>query len=457
MPPLAHAAVLSSIDPATRARPDAELLQRFAQNGDQAAFTLLVARHANLVYSVALRRLSGDAHLAQDVTQSVFNDTARKARALATHRILSSWLYTSTCYTAAKAVRGEQRRRKRERESSIMQDVLNHSEADAEWNRLRPVLDQAMQELKAEDREALLLRFFEAKNFSEVGRHLRLSENAARMRVDRALEKLRAKLAPFGITSTAAALGGTLGLHAVSAAPASLVSLVTTAAVSSTAATGGLSLLQWLALHKAVAVSSAALLTVTTAGLHREQRKQAGLEQELAALGNPSVLEAGLHKEVEALARRATEIASLRRDDSELERLKNEATALRSFLQGVRTDTPLPKLQHTPAAPQSPFDPRELDRKPALKQQPRPKYPIELRQAGVSGQATVSFVVDPNGTVTDVKVVDATHKGFEYAASQAVQSWTFEPGMKEGRPVSARMTVPMVFSLTAPKSDPAWF
>src|SRR5678810_542362 len=100
---------------------DARLLNRFVSSGEEAAFRELVGRHFGLVYSVALRQLNGDTHLAQDVAQMVFSDLARKGRFLSSRVVLSGWLYQATCFSASKVVRAEQRRRAREQEAAIMQ------------------------------------------------------------------------------------------------------------------------------------------------------------------------------------------------------------------------------------------------------------------------------------------------------------------------------------------------
>lgn len=122
---------------------------------------------------------------------------------LTRHSSLTGWLYTSTRYLAAKARRTEQRRRAREQEAYAMNQLLQSPDSDPAWNELGPVLDDAMHELGAVDCEAVLLRYFESRLLAEVGRRLGLTENAARMRVDRALDKLRAALAKRGVTSTA--------------------------------------------------------------------------------------------------------------------------------------------------------------------------------------------------------------------------------------------------------------
>ncbi len=230
---------------------DTELLRRFVADRSELAFAELVSRHLDLVYSAALRQMNGDAGAAEDITQSVFTDLARKGGRLGGHTSLAGWLYTSTRYLTANARRAEHRRRQREQESFAMDQLLQPTEPTPNWDQLRPVLDDAMHELGKTDREAVLLRFFERRPLSEVGEHLGLGENAARMRVDRALDKLRLALARRGVTSTEAALTLALTAQAVGAAPADFANRVSQAAVtgsSAGAATGGGLFLSLLAL-----------------------------------------------------------------------------------------------------------------------------------------------------------------------------------------------------------------
>jgi len=170
---------------------DSELLRQYAVTHSEGAFTELVRRHVNLVYSSALRQVNGDTHLAQDVTQTVFANLARKASALSQREVLTGWLYTSTHFAAAKAVRTERRRNAHEHEAHIMQELTRSPAPDFEWQQLRPVLDEVMHELNDLDRDAVLMRYFESRPLAEIGLRLGLSESAARKRVDRALEKLR--------------------------------------------------------------------------------------------------------------------------------------------------------------------------------------------------------------------------------------------------------------------------
>ena len=135
---------------------DIELLRRYAFERSEEAFADLVRRHIGLVYSAALRQAQGDAHLAEDIAQVVFTGLARTATRLTRHTSLAGWLYTSTRYTAAALRRSEQRRCARELEAHAMSELLQSAGTDAAWEQLRPVLDEAMHDLKAADREAVL-------------------------------------------------------------------------------------------------------------------------------------------------------------------------------------------------------------------------------------------------------------------------------------------------------------
>jgi RNA polymerase sigma factor (sigma-70 family) len=219
--------------------PDGELLHRYAKSHSEEAFAELVQRHLNLVYSAALRQVNGDAHLAQDVTQCVFADLARKAASLTNRSSLAGWLYTSAHFAASKAVRTEQRRHVRELEAHTMQH-LHEPEPAADWEKLQPHIDAAMHQLEESDREVILLRYFQNQPHREIGERIGVAGNTARMRVERALEKLERLLKQRGVTATTASLGVLLATNAIQAAPASVLVAITSAAavgVSSATAT----------------------------------------------------------------------------------------------------------------------------------------------------------------------------------------------------------------------------
>ncbi|HVS52234.1 MAG TPA: sigma-70 family RNA polymerase sigma factor [Opitutaceae bacterium] len=229
---------------------DAQLLHRYAADRADDAFAELVQRHINVVYFAALRRVGGDAHLADDVTQKVFLDLARKASALAGRTSLAGWLHTSTRFAAAQAVRTERRRRTHEMEAH-MRNELNATPA-SDWDRIRPLIDEALDVLPPADRDAVLLHFFEGRSFAEVGVSLALSADAARMRVNRALDRLRAALARRGVASTGAALSGVLATQHAVAAPMPLASAVAGFAVQQARVLGPVSrLARWAQAVKA--------------------------------------------------------------------------------------------------------------------------------------------------------------------------------------------------------------
>ncbi|MDQ5978298.1 MAG: Sigma-70 family polymerase sigma factor [Verrucomicrobiota bacterium] len=241
---------------------DAELLQRYARDRDERAFAELVQRHLGVVYGAALRRTGGRTHLAEDIAQKIFTDLARKAASLSHHPALTGWLHRSTRYAAIDVIRSEQRGQQLSRTLSAMPDNAPTPQEQVEWARLRPVLDEVLDELKESDREAMLLRYFEGLNFAEIGARMNLSENAARMRTERALEKLRGQLGKRGVTSTTAALGLLLANSAFGAAPAGLSATVTTTALASAPAACGL--VTFLLMNK---IAIPALSAVVAAGV----------------------------------------------------------------------------------------------------------------------------------------------------------------------------------------------
>ena len=186
---------------------DAELLRQYAMENSQAAFTELVRRHIDLVYGAALRRVGGDIHWAADVTQIVFTSLARKSAAVAGHPSLVGWLHASTRYAAIDLLRKEQRRAARET-LSVAMNAAEPDEARDDWTQLRPWLDDALDALPSPERDAILLRFFSGQSWARIAERFSVSEDAARRRVERALERLRARLSRRGVTSSNRAAAG---------------------------------------------------------------------------------------------------------------------------------------------------------------------------------------------------------------------------------------------------------
>lgn len=265
---------------------DATLLKRYAEKADQDAFGQLVGRHLGLVYGVALRRTNGDRYLAEDIAQETFAQLAREAAKLVRHPSLAGWLYLTARHASANAVRGEARRRRRELEANAMDDECQNEEAETDWRSLRAALDAALDELPATDREAVLLRFFNERAYAEIGAVLRLTENAARMRVDRALERLQTVLARRGITSTAAALSAFLAAEAGAAVPAGLPALVTSTVLAGAGACGTAGWIAFMTTSK-ILTGVAAVVVCGAVGTavyehHAREEASAALEVQVA-------------------------------------------------------------------------------------------------------------------------------------------------------------------------------
>ena len=431
---------------------DVELLRRYAEEGAEDAFAELVRRHVNFVYSAALRQLNGDAHLAADATQLVFTDLARKAGSLAGHRVLAGWLFTSTRFTTAKLVRGERRRHAREQEAQLMHELAHdESAAQLEWQRVRPVLDDALAELADADREAILLRYFEGHDYAHVGARLNLADNTARMRVERALEKLRGFLARRGVTSTTSALAAGLAQQAVTAAPVGLAATVTGAALAggaivagTAAATTGASAAAtgFMSMTKLQLGLSSALAVAGASGLVIQAGANSDLREEVARLRQENTGIVTLQRKNDRLARNVIEVTDLRRDDAEFKRLQDEATTLRAQLEQIARA----EQARAQAATQV-YEIRQLDQVPAPRFQARPQYPFELRRAGITGEVVVDFQVDAGGDVQKAFALRSTRREFENAAVLAVSKWKFKPGQKGGNAVTTHLQVPIVFSL----------
>jgi RNA polymerase sigma factor (sigma-70 family) len=215
---------------------DAELLREYVARANEAAFREIVTRHADLVYASALRQARSP-ELARDIAQTVFADLVRRApslgQTLSENASLVGWLYRSTRFETHTRLRDDRRRQARERQA--MENFDPTSEISTEWERVGPVLDEAMAELSDEDRDALLLRFFKNHDFRAIGVVLGVSDDAAQKRVSRALERLRAEFTRRGVTTTAVALSTAVSAHAVAVGPAGLAATLATAALTGTA------------------------------------------------------------------------------------------------------------------------------------------------------------------------------------------------------------------------------
>ncbi len=311
---------------------DAELLATFARNRNEDAFRELVRRHLGMVFATA-RRLVGDAREAEEIAQTVFQLFAEKAGTLVAGQPLAGWLYHTTRHHALHHVRSESRRRQREQLAVAM---TPSSETSPPPDQLVEELENALTELPADERDILVLRFLEDRQLREVGRELGVSEEAARKRVSRALDRLREVFARRGITaSTGAITVALLGQSGVGV-PATLGASITTTILGGTAAAATAALvtqttattMNLFNLKTAAAILGAAAVTGTTTYLVQE-READQLRADYQTLTETHGKLAVEQQEARELIQlRDEQIAALRRDVGDLPRLRGEVDRL---------------------------------------------------------------------------------------------------------------------------------
>jgi len=218
---------------------DHQLLRRYVESASAPAFEALVDRHLGHVFSAALRRVNGDHALAKDVAQTVFVDFARKASRIPRDMPPGGWLHRHTGFVASKMIDKERRRRAREQEAATMNVTELDHPADPEWSATAPLLDAALDSLPSSDRDAIVLRFFEERDFRSVGEALGMSDDSAQKKVSRAIDKLRSALARRGVASTGGALAALLVANSIQSAPAGLSSQVAAQSLAGAATAGG--------------------------------------------------------------------------------------------------------------------------------------------------------------------------------------------------------------------------
>jgi TonB family protein len=282
------------------------------------------------------------------------------------------------------------------------------------------------------------------------------------MRVERALDKMHAALAGRGVMSTTAALAVALANQVGVAAPAGLAAAVAGVALGGSgvaagvAASGsvGITAATFMSMSKLQLGLAGVVALAGTTGFVVQAQSGAQMRDEIERLRQESRNVIVLKAENDRLATMVTEAADLRTDDAELRRLRDEAETLRtSLLETARAKATAAAVSSGQTAPV--YNIAQLDQIPQPRFRTPPTYPVEMRQAGVTGQVVIDFVVNDAGDVHSAFAAKSSRPEFEEAAVTAVSKWKFQPGRKSQLPVNTRMQIPIVFSLAGDKETAA--
>ena len=339
---------------------DQELLAQFVHERSEDAFTALVNRHVNLVFSAALRQVRS-VPLAEEVCQSAFTQLATHAASLKPNTVLSAWLYQVTRRAAIDVVRCEARRQAREQLACQMSEI---DDTTSGWTQIEPLLDEAMQELEDAERTAVLLRYFENKSLREVGEALGTSEDAAQKRVSRAVDHMRDFFSKRKIAVGAGGLAAIVSANAVQAAPAGLgsalasialgiagASTVTTASVSATVAKSiAMTTLQKTLVAAVTTIAAGAMFASLyqarqTSNLRNQvQTLTQQLQEQRALAGQAAELRRDRDRATNALAAVAAENESLKKGPNDTLKLRGEVGRLRQENAAIGSTSALSKV-----------------------------------------------------------------------------------------------------------------
>jgi RNA polymerase sigma factor (sigma-70 family) len=191
---------------------DGDLLRAFVSSGNEEAFAEVVRRWGSLVYGAAWRR-TGDHSLAEEATQNVFTNLARRAGELARHPALAAWLHKTAGHEAARAMRKESNRRRhmyRYTQEMVGGGAGSEPPLAPAWQDALPEIDAAVAELPELDRQILIMRYWQSQPYRVIAEAAGSSVDACEKRAERALAKLSRILRRRGVALSATALAAGL-------------------------------------------------------------------------------------------------------------------------------------------------------------------------------------------------------------------------------------------------------
>jgi RNA polymerase sigma factor (sigma-70 family) len=249
--------------PPTASADDYALLRRFVESGSAEPFATLAGRHSDFVFATALRQ-TRSRELAEDVTQAVFIVLARRANSIRPGTSVAGFLHQTAVFAAKNALRAESRRRRHETTAAVEQTRLKEDSSGhpIETDPAAVAVDRALLRLRGQDRQLLMLHYFDGFTMAEAAAALAISQEAARKRLHRALTRLRELLSHDGGAALAEA-----------AVPAALLTIAkasagvkaASAAVASIAIAGGVNGAAFTLAHQVLRIMKITTVTKVAA------------------------------------------------------------------------------------------------------------------------------------------------------------------------------------------------
>ena len=203
-----------------RALRDEQLLSRFFNDRDDAAFAAILERHGPLVYGVCQRVLC-DANDAEDAFQATLLVLVRKGGTLREPSRLASWLYGVAQRIAHKVRAKAALRMRSERQASDM--PISTAASDMTLDELRSILDEEISQLPQKYALPLVLCYLEGKTNAEAADQLGWPEGSMSRRLSRARDLLRSRLSRRGLALSAALIASVFAKRATAAIPQHLL------------------------------------------------------------------------------------------------------------------------------------------------------------------------------------------------------------------------------------------
>lgn len=259
--------------------PDDQLLRR-AAGGEREAIDAIIRSYANLVHGIAMRQID-DAQTAADISQAVFIIFVQKIRSIRHAGALPGWFLRTTQFAVRDAKRAAIRRRFHEHQAARPEPIMDSPIPEQDSN--LKLIDEGIASLNRTDGNLILMRYFQNRQVDAIASSIGISEQTARKRITRAIERLRRFFADRGAAITVAGVTGLLSSAASQSAPAAVVEACVSAAAGAGISTfvasmakGGLQIMAWSKAKSAAIVAAVVLIGVgTTAVVQQAYRSDA--------------------------------------------------------------------------------------------------------------------------------------------------------------------------------------